>query len=289
MDLPTKIAIGLFLFGAVTWLADFLFGEDIKAVSRHARIYVFLFGLALILIGLAVLWWWPSPAVAPAPIATSVPPKAAAPILPMQVSPPAPKVKPKEPHAASPSRRTDALKSQVSPDVPQNSFSPAPLDEEHPARRFLTVAAKRELLSEIVSLKSEIPNIVINRASSGDSSSYMMDFVDVFDRAGITVVTGFEEPSGPEETGVMIAVPDLKNIPAIAGKLRRALARIGIETRLIALPANATQSSVVIFIGPEPLPSDGENHKPQKPECPSVTSNQQSGGVTACDIGTVSQ
>jgi hypothetical protein len=61
MDISTKIAIGLFLLGGITWLSDFLFGEDIKAVSRDARIYVFLFGLVLILAGLGVLWWWPSP------------------------------------------------------------------------------------------------------------------------------------------------------------------------------------------------------------------------------------
>ena len=40
MDISTKIAIGLFLLGGITWLSDFLFGEDIKAVSRDARIYM---------------------------------------------------------------------------------------------------------------------------------------------------------------------------------------------------------------------------------------------------------
>ena len=65
VDLSTKVAIALFLLGAVTWLIDFLFGEDIKALSRYARIYVFLGGLVLVLAGFCVLVFWPSPTSAP--------------------------------------------------------------------------------------------------------------------------------------------------------------------------------------------------------------------------------
>jgi len=61
LDLATKLAIGLFLLGGTTWLADLLFAEDLKAMSRYARTWVFLSGLIFVIAGLVVLAFWPAP------------------------------------------------------------------------------------------------------------------------------------------------------------------------------------------------------------------------------------
>jgi hypothetical protein len=70
VDNGSKVAIALFLLGGLTWLADLLFSEDIKKVSRNARIWVFLLGLAWVACGLLVLFLWP--VSKPASAATTV-------------------------------------------------------------------------------------------------------------------------------------------------------------------------------------------------------------------------
>ncbi|MEI9930756.1 MAG: hypothetical protein WDM89_09445 [Rhizomicrobium sp.] len=117
----------------------------------------------------------------------------------------------------------------------------------------LSVDQKRNLLTQIAPLKTELPNILINRGGTPNPQPLLGEFTEIFQRAGISVVTGFEQPSGPDETGVMIAVQDVKAIPPMAIKIQLALKNIGITTRIIPLPAEATQAPFAIFVGPAPL------------------------------------
>lgn len=142
------------------------------------------------------------------------------------------------------------------PSTPNTS----PPRNEQPTRGLevtgLSNDLKKTLLAEIAPLKPELPAMLINRGVAGGGSPLLMDFAEVFDRAGISPTTGFEEPSGPDQVGVMLAVQDLNNVPQIAKKIKAALEKIGIDAPYIPLPKEAShipQTTFAIFIGPPKL------------------------------------
>jgi hypothetical protein len=117
----------------------------------------------------------------------------------------------------------------------------------------LTSDEKKLFLNKIDRYKGKVKTVAINRSTPSDGDSLMMDFFEVFRRDGFNTVTGFQEPQGPDETGVMISVPD-KNRPSPDElSLQGILKEIGIGAKFVDIPKDATHADLVIFMGPSAL------------------------------------
>jgi hypothetical protein len=113
----------------------------------------------------------------------------------------------------------------------------------------------RILIKAFADLKGDIPRIFLTRANDvrGEANQYMRDFMEAFERAGIEVQSGSQSPTGPDQTGVMIAVQDVNHEPLIAKKLASVLHKAGVETTMIQIPQNLTGVEFALFVGPNPL------------------------------------
>jgi hypothetical protein len=135
---------------------------------------------------------------------------------------------------------------------------PQPVDPGFSFQRRLSPDQFRALVQQAAKLKSDFPSLLI-AIPPGDNEAWVLakDFHDALVRGG--VLAGDNQnmmPQGPEETGVMIAVPIPHDPPAGAQRLREALEIIGIvphfvENKLAAQSSPANQ--VILFIGPKPI------------------------------------
>ncbi len=142
-----------------------------------------------------------------------------------------------------------------------------------------------QTLSQSVILQSVVPSMKIERLSAGNRRSLVLDLnalktvlpevwitlgpepyshnlsalLDIFTRAGIQPVTALQQPEDPDQTGLMICVPDVKQVPELARRLADILAKYDIKISFIKLNKKAINANLpadlqfVVFIGPASL------------------------------------
>jgi hypothetical protein len=114
----------------------------------------------------------------------------------------------------------------------------------------------RILLGELPKLRDMIP-IVYLAWTPNDFPAYglLNQFEDVFRRSGYTNIQRVSEnPNGPDEVGLMIAVHDPNNIPHPAQKIMEAFEVADMRYKIITLPkGTAPDIQFYIFAGPRPI------------------------------------
>ena len=115
----------------------------------------------------------------------------------------------------------------------------------------------RILLLELPKLKPLIRVAYFSKTPNdlGPPLSLYHQFEDVFIRSGISPALISEDPRGPEEEGLMIAVRNPDQMPLAAQKIREAFEIANIHLRPIQLPDNLAgpDREFVVFLGPRPI------------------------------------
>jgi hypothetical protein len=116
----------------------------------------------------------------------------------------------------------------------------------------------RILLVEVPRLKPILPSTVwITVAPAGDTGSYASQFQEILVRSGIQPGLRSQNPRGPEEEGLMLAVRDLDNITTAAQKVREAFEIANIHLKLVRLSDDMKQADsaleFAVFVGPRPV------------------------------------
>jgi hypothetical protein len=119
-------------------------------------------------------------------------------------------------------------------DATNPSAKPSPPDPTFYFQRRLSPDQFREFVLQAAKLKPETSSVLIEiPPGNNEAWALQKDFADAFVRAGITPALTNRTPDGPDQTGVMIVVPDPQNPPKIADNLRDALLLIGIVPKFI--------------------------------------------------------
>jgi hypothetical protein len=153
----------------------------------------------------------------------------------------------------APVPRTDALP----PGIPYPATA-TPTPTIKLAIETIGVERTRALVAELYSLKAILPEVWISLGPAPPSHD-QSTFTNIFSRAGIKVATLMQQTEGPDQTGLMICVPDVNQIPEKVRKLAEALSNVGIETKFVALSLNTLNSNLppdvgfTLFIGPKSL------------------------------------
>ena len=114
-------------------------------------------------------------------------------------------------------------------------------------------------MDALIGMREDLPSqIMIARPHMLEPQSFSRVFENAALRAGITPIVIEQNPTGPDQTGVMIAVPDTNAPSKSALKMRGVVQQLGFEGRLVPLlpPASSQAKEVgnfAIFIGPSPL------------------------------------
>lgn len=115
---------------------------------------------------------------------------------------------------------------------------------------------KKQLINSLISLKSTVKSVAINRSSS-TTNGLWTDLVEVFNRAGFgnnnNVQTGFQEPANPGETGVMICIINPSSSSNSEVLIKDTFERIGIKSKFIPLSEAKYKGDITIFVGPDQL------------------------------------
>jgi hypothetical protein len=115
----------------------------------------------------------------------------------------------------------------------------------------------RILLQEIPKLKPYVKIVYFSKApnDSGTPYQYWLRLLDIFTRSGVPARLLAEDPRGPEEEGLMIAVRDVTQIPLSAKKFLDAFEIANIRFRTIKMPDGLATPDIdfVAFIGPPPI------------------------------------
>jgi hypothetical protein len=121
-------------------------------------------------------------------------------------------------------------------------------------------SSERDSLSrELYKLKPLMPEIYLTESLAGPPSHDRSVFSSIFSKAGIRPGTTFQELEGPDQTGLLLCVPDVNLIPEKVKKLAQVLLDFGIETSYAPLVPKRISSVVppaigfVLFIGPKSL------------------------------------
>jgi len=150
----------------------------------------------------------------------------------------------------------DALRSKEpgSKIVPQSSVS-------QPANprtiQSLSQEERDSLSRDLYNMKSAIPVVYLTESGVEPSSHDRSVFVSIFKKAGIQPGTTGQELEGPDQTGLLLCVPDVKSIPEKVERLAEVLKKYGIETDYAPLVQSKISSTVppeigfVLFVGPK--------------------------------------
>jgi hypothetical protein len=126
---------------------------------------------------------------------------------------------------------------------------PLPIVQNMP----LSNEQKKQLIKSVIALKPIIKSIMINRSSSTRNTLWS-ELTEAFNRAGfLSVQAGFQEPTSPDETGVMLCIIDPNSPSEIDALMKNALEKIGIESKYIPLSEAQHKGDITIFVGPDPL------------------------------------
>jgi hypothetical protein len=142
--------------------------------------------------------------------------------------------------------------------------SPAPVPDNKPKRSPPVYGSLQPwqstiFINALVGIKRDLPSqIMIARPHMLEPQMFSRAFENAALRAGLTPIVVEQNPTGPDQTGVMIAVPDTNSPSSVALKMRGAVQQLGFEGRLVPLLAPASSQAkdlgnFAIFIGPPPL------------------------------------
>jgi hypothetical protein len=134
--------------------------------------------------------------------------------------------------------------------------TPQPPDRALTYSRSLSPDQFRALAQEGVKLKPFFPTLLITIApGDGEANNLRANFFDALVRAGIRIIEANQVPEGPDQTGVMIDVPDVHDPPEAAERLRQTLEIIGIFPKYVPMPRDRAGGTnpPILFIGPKPI------------------------------------
>jgi hypothetical protein len=120
----------------------------------------------------------------------------------------------------------------------------------------LSPSERDSLSRELYKLKSVIPEVYLTESLVGPASHDRSVFSSIFSKAGIRPGTTYQELEGPDQTGLLLCVPDVNLVPEKVKKLAQVLKDFGIETNYAPLMASRISSVVppeigfVLFVGP---------------------------------------
>jgi hypothetical protein len=115
---------------------------------------------------------------------------------------------------------------------------------------------KREFVDEIAKLKPVMQKVLILRAHSVYTQGFYRSWEDAFQRVGIPVYPEFQEPTGKEQVGVMMAVKDPSHPPYAVLQVIDAIKRIGYDPVPIVQLSDKNASlgyDFAIFLGLPPI------------------------------------
>ena len=105
--------------------------------------------------------------------------------------------------------------------------------------------------------------ILIARPQMVEPQGFSRAFENAAHRAGLEPIVLQQNPAGPDQTGVMVAVPDIEAPSPSALKMQTLIKQLGFEGRFVPLldtsskqaaPLHANEvGNFAIFIGPSPL------------------------------------
>ena len=152
--------------------------------------------------------------------------------------------------------------------IPSDIIPPSPLSEpatpdkkKHNAPVYGSLQPWQTtiFIDALIGIREDLPSqMMIARPHMLEPQSFSRVFENAALRAGITPIVIEQNPTGPDQTGVMIAVPDTNAPSKIALRMRGVVQQLGFEGRLVPLlpPASSQAKEVgnfAIFIGPSPL------------------------------------
>jgi hypothetical protein len=115
-------------------------------------------------------------------------------------------------------------------------------------------------INALAGMKEELSSkIMIARPQMLEPQQFSRAFENSALRAGVTPIVVQQNPTGPDQTGVMIAVPDTSAPSSTALKLRIVIQTLGFDGNFVPLLASPESSqskeigNFAIFIGPSPL------------------------------------
>lgn len=125
------------------------------------------------------------------------------------------------------------------------------------SNRYPTPDQTRILILQLSSLKGSLKLFPISWTDGDyETNTLRLQYADILRRAGIPILNMAEEPSGPDDVGILFQVRDPNNISDSAQKVLEALAIANVFPTLKKLPptVNLDQGSdFVLFIAPRPI------------------------------------
>lgn len=144
-----------------------------------------------------------------------------------------------------PASRTDA---SDAPDQP--ALSPGPLEISREQAKVLTRG--------FAQMRQDLAGVWVDRPMSGPTPQAWSALMEALNRAGIEAVSDLQNPSHPDQTGIVICVSDPKRPTEIARKLRALFAEAKITTTFDVISDRQRlrkddAPSLVIYVAPAPL------------------------------------
>jgi hypothetical protein len=142
-------------------------------------------------------------------------------------------------------------------DATNSNAKPQPADPAFSFQRRLSPDQFRALVQQGAKLRAFFTKLLIG-IPQGDNEAWGLrkDLSDALIRAGILTADFDLVPAGPDQTGIMIGVPDIHNLTEDAEQLRQTLEIIGIVPTYITISkerSDLTGAPVILFIGPKPI------------------------------------
>jgi hypothetical protein len=152
-------------------------------------------------------------------------------------------------------------------DIPVKAGPESPLqpDEAKPERSPPVYGSLQSwqstlFINALAGMKEELASkIIIARPHMVEPQQFSRVFENAAFRAGVKPIVVEQNSTGPDQTGVMIAVPDTNSPSSSALKMRGIIQQLGSEGRIVPLLSTPESSpakeigNFAIFIGPSPL------------------------------------
>jgi hypothetical protein len=150
--------------------------------------------------------------------------------------------------------------------IPKVVSSPQPSGTERPQLTYgrLYPWQNTIFMNGLDSMKAELSSkIMIARPQMSEPQAFARSFQDAALRAGLEPIVLQQNPAGSDQTGVMVAVPDVDAPSPSALKMQGIIKQLGFEGRFIPLLDASTKQAAplhandvgnfAIYIGPSPM------------------------------------